>query len=181
MIDYTGRTNIIDADTEELGQMSQNCNQCDNYSITIRKLLAATDDLPAGAIHVRENVISESNDYILEPDDVAVMERVGISHYLDDWAATWAANEDDTLVERIKWGLLDPDDAAYTGDGPCNVIVIGCYFGYTPVDLARDAQGESLTFETRATAQAWIDAQQEGIYYTSHNEAGRPSYIIVEA
>lgn len=32
-----------------------------------------------------------------------------------------------------------------------------------------------------AAAQAWIDEQETGTYYLSHNEAGRPTYTIVEA
>ena len=39
---------------------------------------------------------------------------------------------------------------------------------------------DALIFPTVAEAQAWIDSQEEGIYCTSHGEAGRPAYTICE-
>jgi len=182
MKDYTGKENIIDIETEELGSISQSNNQFDGYSITIWKVLEDCGDLKTGMIFGREDTIADCNDYILEPDDVQELGKVVISKYLDDWADAWANNgEEDQIVEMCRWRLYDPEDFAYKGDDLCNVLVKGCYNGYTPIDRATDDQGEMLEFATSVAAQDWIDEQEDGTYYLNHNEAGRPVYTIVEA
>ncbi len=182
MIDYTGKENIFDIEHKELGQISQNCNQFDNCSITIFEVMEDSGDLKAGMLFGKEDMIADSNEYILEDDDIAELKRVGIEKYLEDWADMWANNgEEDQVVEMCRWGLHDIEDYAYEGENTCNVLVEGCYYGYTPIDRAKDERGDVLKFANSKAAQAWIDAQEEGRYYLSHNEAGRPQYVIVEA
>jgi hypothetical protein len=182
MKDYTGKENIIYVSTEELGLIGQNCNQFDNYSITIWKILEDEGDLKAGMVFGREDILSDCNDYVLEESDVIILSIVGISKYLENWASDWANNgEEDQVVEMCRWGLNDPEDFAYEGADFCNVLVKEYYYGYTPIYRAHDNQGEPLEFANSLAAQKWIDEQQGKMYYLSHNEAGRPTYVVVPA
>lgn len=50
-----------------------------------------------------------------------------------------------------------------------------------PIDgYVSDERGETMIFLTFAEAQEWIAAKEDGIYCTSHGEAGSPAYTICD-
>lgn len=52
----------------------------------------------------------------------------------------------------------------------------------TAAERDHDPQGKSdiAHWDRREEAEAWIEAEEDGIYALHHGEAGRPSYTIVE-
>lgn len=78
-------------------------------------------------------------------------------------------------------GQVDADHA-----GTCKVWEQHCYYQGTlgkPLDgyVTEDGNDEPLIFANAATAQDWIDEQNQGRYLLAHGEADRPKYFIVEA
>jgi len=181
MKEYTGKQNIINIDQKMIASLSQNQDQYNNYSITVYEVLETSGDLEAGTVIVREDTIGDCNDYLLDSKELSLLKRDPAA-YLNNWAENWARNgEEDYIVECCRWRLSDPEDYAYEGEALCNILVKGCYQGYTPIDRAKDEQGETLQFPNSADAQLWIDEKESKTYYLSHNEAGRPAYTIIEA
>ena len=165
----------------EIASRSQSQTQYSNISVT---LYQATDDMPG--VNVGDVILRESDadtrDYLLD-DSEAQTALANPDDYLRSCASAWADNETYWQLERYRWGIDDPanDAVAEEYKEPCRIVVKGCYYGYTPYDYACDNTGEPIDFDNAPAAQAWIDEQEAGTYYLSHNEAGRPTYIIVKA
>jgi hypothetical protein len=163
-------------DATLISSTKQNCNQFENFGCYIYRL----ED---GRTVFYEDQMNESTYYLLEDGD---------SLEAKDYAKDWALSTDscvgaDWRTEMISWGLSDGDDYAVTDDfeGECCVIKVGNFYGYSPVKIisSYDVDGgnnENHVFASKEEAQEWIDEQEGGVYYTEHNEAGRPSYYIVE-
>ncbi|ADK81593.1 hypothetical protein [Sediminispirochaeta smaragdinae] len=163
---------------EILAEEHQNTNQFDNYSSTLYK------DPETGRIYYYEDQINEYSLWEVEEDDLLGNTKKDYEAFVSEQVSEWISNSDDPIMESIAWGHRDPDsikaDPEYTGE--CKVLVIGNYYGYQPIQWARDESGwEEITFDSAAQAQEWIDEEEDGIYYLSHNEAGRPDYYIIEA
>lgn len=76
-----------------------------------------------------------------------------------------------------------PDEAEETATDVRVWVAYNYYEGTlgAPVDqYASDERGETMVFATFAEAQAWIAAEEDGIYCTNHGEAGRPTYTICD-
>ena len=183
MKDYTGKDNITGMEHEVLGTRAQNTEQFDNYSVSLVRVLENGEDgLTKGMVLLREDIIAGVNEFMLKPDDIAQLEAGGVDEYLKSCASAWANNgEEDHIVEMCRWLIHEPDDYAYKGTSPCRVLVKGFYNGYTPINFVKDSEGDVLTFRNSDVAQAWINKEEEGTYYLSHNEAGRPTFTIVES
>ena len=174
---YTGRDNIYDLAHEELAVIEQDQYQHENCSVTLFHVNEDGEDLQKGDLFVRENYISGSNLYVVEDDDRqdALDDPEA---FVKNVAQEWADNgDDDTRLEEIRWNLKDLEDFEVDEEftGECQVIIRKNMYGFTPVSYADES------FENYEAAQAWIDEQENGTYYTEHNEAGRPSYTIVLA
>lgn len=155
---------------EQVAHLSQNTNQYDNYALTIRKL-------PDGTHFLHEDQLSASEYYLLD-------EASDPAQRLRDCALDWSLNCDDRYdLERIAWGLMSANDIEVAEDyeGACKIIIESHYYGHEPVDYVKNEKNDVMVLETVAAAKAWIDAEEDGTYYLSHNEIGRPAYTIVEA
>ena len=104
-------------------------------------------------------------EFILEWD----MGDLETSEFLSSWGFDGSPEEaDETATDVRIW--CEPDYYAGT---------LGAPIGHFACDI-NTYDRDALIFPTVAEAQAWIDAQEEGIYCTSHGEAGRPAYTICE-
>lgn len=153
-----------------IATISQSQNQFDNYSVTLYEL--------DGKKYLVEDLMNDANYYELDADD-DISDPVA---FVRGVASDWAGNDDNTDLELIRWGLHGADDFEVADDyaGACKIIIEGSYYGYSPVDYAAENY-ETIIFDSRESAQDWIGAQEQGAYCTSHNEAGRPTFTIVEA
>jgi len=102
-----------------------------------------------------------------------------------DDLACWLESPDlstlDTIIQTANV-RGDIDAAAEDAEGPFYIVKTRSYYGPTEVSAfveMDDNTGEPRQFDTYDDAQEWIDAEEEGIYCTSHNESGAPSYVIV--
>lgn len=110
-----------------------------------------------------------------------------------DWAddaddlACWLESPDldgpDTIIQTANVRGEDAvPEASEDDEGPFYILVSHDYYGpYSTHDLVRDRDDDYLTFGAYADARKWVEAKDDGIYITSHNEIGRPSYKIVTA
>jgi len=177
MKEYEGNDNIYDLEHEELAVIEQTQEQHENCSVTLFRVDEDGDDLKEGDLFVLENYISGSNSYTVD-DDERQSALDDPEAFVCNIAMEWADNgDDDTRLERLRWGFDDLEDLAVEEDfvGECAIIICKNMYSYSPVSYADE------TFDSCEDAQAWIDEQEEGTYYLDHNEAGRPSYTIVEA
>lgn len=160
-------------DCQEIASLSQSVNQFDNYSLTLRRT-------EYGQLFLHQDQMNDSEYYLVSAD-----EATDPVLFLRDCASEWAGNcEDNAEIEMLAWGLKDASDLEVRDDfnGTCKIIVESNYYGYGPIDYAKDDMGNDVRiFTTRQEAADWIDEQEDGTYYLSHNEAGRPTYTIVEA
>lgn len=160
-------------DCAEIASLSQSVNQFDNYSLTLRRT-------ESGQLFLHEDQMNDSEYYLVDADEAA-----DPASFLRDCASEWAGNcNDNADLEMIAWGLRGADDFEVSDhfDGECKIIVESNYYGYSPLDYAKDDMGNDVRiFASRQEAADWIDEQEDGTYYLSHNEAGRPTYTIVEA
>ena len=165
----------------EIASRSQSQTQYSNISVTLYQATDAMPGVNVGDVILRQSDAdthdlllnaSEAQTALANPDDV-----------LDSYTSAWADNVEHWQIERYRWGIDDPanDAVAEEYTGPCRIVVKGCYNGYTPYDYACDNTGEPIDFPDAPAAQAWIDEHEQGTYYLSHNEAGRPTYTIVKA
>jgi hypothetical protein len=72
----------------------------------------------------------------------------------------------------------------YQGDDEgYNILVTPCYaagtLGAPTQHLLTDEADDIIHYDTAQAAQAAIDALEEGTYYLSHGEQGRPGYEVV--
>jgi hypothetical protein len=102
-----------------------------------------------------------------------------------DDLACWLESPDlsalDTIIQTANV-RGDIDAAAEDTEGPFYIVKTRSYYGPTEKSAfveTDDNFGGPRQFATYADAQEWIDAEEEGIYCTSHNESGAPSYVIV--
>jgi len=166
-------------DCDQIGSVSQDTNEHDNYGITLYR----TDK----GIVMYEDQMNDSEYYLLDPEEAEEAEE-NPDDFLKNCAETWADNadgRDQQRLEMIAWGLKDADDYAVSDDhdGECKIIVQKYFYGpYSPLSyLSEDWQYEPIIFASRAAAQEKIDEIDNETYYLSHNESGRPTYTIVEA
>ena len=159
--------------TSEIDSLSQDTNQFENYSLTLRRT-------ESGQAFLHQDQMNDSEYYLVSDDEIN-----NPSAFLRDCASEWAGNCGEYCeLEMLAWGLKSADDLAVAEDydGECKIIIEGNFYGYSPINYAKDEMGnDDLIFESRQLAQEWIDVQEDGTYYLSHNEAGRPAYTIVEA
>lgn len=162
---------------EVLARESQNINQFDDYSATLYR------DNESGKLYYLEDLMSDYNLYVLDENDINEIDNEDYGSYLYDQVSEWIGSEDDILLASIRWEHTNPEDEQVDDDfdGECKVLVSAVYFGYEPIDWAHDDDYNALTFDNAKEAREWIDEQEEGTYYLSHNEAGRPAYYIIEA
>lgn len=98
--------------------------------------------------------------------------------FLDDLVWDWANNEDDAQLAMYQW-FPENIEQDYIEGETCRVLIVGSFFGYEPIDWAKNESGEDIIFDTHDLAQDWIEAQENGPYYLRHGEAGRPNYYII--
>lgn len=99
----------------------------------------------------------------------------------------WAWNTEYSEGELLSWYGFDETDVldiAEESDKNVTIWRKPYYFegtlGAPIADYIRDERtGEILNFDSYADAKAWIEKEEEGVYYLSHGEAGRPDYFIV--
>lgn len=166
-------------ETEMLHQFSQHTNQFENLAVEIHR------HLDTGEMLYREYTCADDFWYSLDADDLESIEAAPMQ-WLRDMAHDWADTEDSDNssypLAHAAWFGADTLAVTDDWDGECHILITGNYYGYQPVDFAapEGLSGSPIVFADRAEAQRWID-EQSGIYYCSHNEAGRPSYTIVAA
>lgn len=104
-----------------------------------------------------------------------------------DDLACWLESPDlsalDTIIQtanvRGSENLTAADEDA---EGPFYIVKTRSYYGPTEISSfveMDDNIGGTLDFTAYADAKEWIDAEEEGVYCTSHNESGAPTYTIV--
>ena len=98
--------------------------------------------------------------------------------YLDKIICDWIDNEEDHALEFYCWYPEEIKESCKDGE-PCRVLVGGVYYGYEPIQWAKNDTGEEIVFSSPGDAQEWIDEQEKGPYYLQHGEAGRPDYFII--
>ena len=174
------RISLLDV-ADEIATRSQSQAQYNNIYVALYRVTSDAANLHAGDVIYRESD-ADTRDFLLDASEAADA-LANPDDFLQSCAHSWAANDDDPVLERYRWGIGDPADAAVSSEynQPCRIVVKGCYYGYTPYDCATDERGETLIFDNAAAAQAWIDEQESGRYYLDHNEAGRPTYYIIAA
>ena len=98
--------------------------------------------------------------------------------FLDDLVWEWANNEEDSQLALLQWF---PENIGHNfeKDAPCRVLVVGCYYGYEPIDWAKNDASKDIIFSNSGDAQDWIEEQESSPYYLQHSEAGRPEYFII--
>lgn len=161
----------------ELAKLEQCQSQYDNMSAALWQY--------GKARLFHEDLGNGSNTYLLDADE----RREDPVSFVQDCVSEWAGYPDDNQLERYRWGLDNPADDVYTGDGECKILVVDIFHGYTPtywltVELAEEWSHDNdsiATFPNSAAAQVWIDEQRKGPYYLSHNELESPDYYIIQA
>ncbi len=81
----------------------------------------------------------------------------------------------------------EPHDAVVleVNDEKFYIAILGNYYlpdiqGERSVRWASHEQGEAMPFDSIEEAKAWIEEAESDVYVTSHNEAGRPEYMVVD-
>jgi hypothetical protein len=105
----------------------------------------------------------------------------------DDDLSNWLIRDNldglDRLINLASVRGIDEVDAAEPDStNTCAVLISRDFYGaHSEISAAMEENGQrEAAFETAAAAQAWIDKAEEGTYYLSHNESGRPTYKVVE-
>ena len=102
---------------------------------------------------------------------------------LGDWLISQDLSGLDLLRNRANvFGIKSVDAAAENTTNPCAVLISHDYYGpHSEISVATEDNGQrEAEFDNAEAAQAWIDEAEEGTYYLSHNESGRPEYKVVE-
>lgn len=164
---------------EQIGSISQNTHQYDNYGITLYRT-------QKGIVMYEDQ--SNNSEFYLLSDEESKDAQDDPEDFLKYHAELWADNADGSdqqRLEMIAWGLREPSDYETPEDynGECKIIVQAYYYRpYSPIRyLSEEANGEPVIFKSREAAQERINELDGETYYLSHNESGRPSYTIVEA
>jgi hypothetical protein len=98
----------------------------------------------------------------------------------------WDTGDLDFSEFLAQWGYDATPNEAPEGAKDVRIWIAHNYYQGTlgaPVDgyvVAEGSYSDSAVFATKDDAQAWIDEKEDGIYCTSHGEAGRPAYTICE-
>ena len=98
--------------------------------------------------------------------------------FLDDMVYEWAWNEENSTLGMYQW-FPENIEHNFEEDAPCRVLIVGCYYGYEPINWAKNDAGEDIIFNNPGNAQDWINEQEKGPYMLKHGEAGRPEYFII--
>lgn len=166
-------------DCEQIGSISQDTYQYDNYGITLYR----TDK----GIVMYEDQSNDSEFYLLSNEESKDAQE-NPEDFLKYHAELWAENTgdyDQQRLEMIAWGLRESSDYEVSEDykGECKIIVEECYYGpYRPLSyLSDDPYGKTTIFKNKESAQERINKLEDGVYSLSNNEAGSPSYTIVKA
>jgi hypothetical protein len=173
---------------EEIERISQNVNQYDNYNITLYKVTNSdirekNSYLEIGDIIEVDDAMNDSSYYLLDKNE-KYQALSDPDDFLEEQASNWASNMDDPEIEYFAWGLLDPKDKEVKSNyrGEVKILVEYIYNGYYPLYWVSDEHDNSpIYFDSYAEAEEYIEGLEEGIYYLSHNEAGRPNYYILKA
>lgn len=169
-------SNVDRDNLTEIARRSQNTHQCENYNIALYRR-------KDGAILEADDDCGDTQWFLLDESDG--LDTNDLDAWLTLQAANWASNgdyPDGGRLEKIAWGLSDASDfACEPGPGERKIIAVYRYYGYQPVSYVTDDCGDELVFCNHAAAAEWIAAAQDRIYYLAHNEAGRPTYTIVDA
>ena len=180
--------NIIDMqDTEkhmkQLMMISQNGQEFDNPSISLHQIITDTDEVESGSI-VLSYSDGDTYHYLLDEDE-KIEALNDPSEYLKSQIEDIISNSDDGIDQRLQailWNLKDIEffEAKEDYEGKCKIIQIKTFYGsYSPIGYVDNDRGDDIIFDDKNEAQAWIDDIDKSIYSLSHNEAGRPAYIIV--
>ena len=155
-------------DCGQIGSISQDAYQYDNYGITLYR----TDK----GIVMYENQLNGGEYYILT-DHEAKDAQENPDDFLKFHAELWAENAegyDQERLEMIAWGLREPSDyeAAEDYEGKCKIIVQKYYYGpYNPLSyLSDELSGETTIFSSKKDAQERISELDDETYYLSHND-----------
>jgi len=176
----------------------------DNYSygivISEDKKSFASKEIPA-ADDTETNGISTVQSYKLDGCTIFIEsgENDGLHIYppntsIARFVGEWDTGDIDLPEFLAEWGFDATPDKAQEGVTDVRIwcepnyyagtsgAPVGHYVDATEIDSSngRHNSGEHAKFATIEDAQAWIDAQEEGIYCTAHGEAGWPSYTICE-
>lgn len=104
-----------------------------------------------------------------------------------DDLACWLESPDlsalDTIIQtanvRGSENLTEADEDA---EGSFYIVKTRSYYGSTKISSFVEMDDNIVgprEFETYEEAQEWIDSEEEGVYCTSHNESGAPTYTII--
>ncbi len=151
-----------------IGEIEKAIDQHDNDRIELWMLNKKIIASECGGGGHRDYLLSreEAKEALADPDE-----------FLSSMAYDWAANEEDPELAAIQWG----GEETYSGNKTCKIVVKKNYYGYTPIDYLRDRNMDIIYFENSQAAQGWIDEEEgKSPYYLDQNEAGRPTYLIIE-
>ena len=188
----------LDGIAKEIESKKQNEDQfCNNYASIF--LIPEKEDLKYDdEIELVKESDFNFGDYVLETGDnsswtdhekipyhekLESMTTEEIEKYLIGRIEDWIFNTDeDPRIEKCRWGLATPED--FEVENPnveCVIVEEGCFNGYGPTNFVMDNDDISpMVFENQKAAETWIAENTSGTYYLSHNEAGRPSYMVWE-
>ena len=128
--------------------------------------------LPSGGYAVQYGDNGQTDyDIALDADDLA------------EWLLPYREDVDSEawiIVLANVRGLDAIEKAAPDNADGYAILVSRHYYGpRTEHRLARGRRGDVLRNETLDDAQTAADKMDEGIYFTAHNESGRPTYTVV--
>lgn len=167
MKEINTKRNLTDAGFDIIAEKYQHVTQYNNIGAQL---------LRKGCAIVCVEHTAETREYLLDKEErEAALKN---PDFLDDLVWGWANNEADSKLAMYRW-FPEKIESSFDEDGPCKVLVVGCFFGYEPINWAKNESGEDLVFATPALAQEWIDEQENEPYYLRHGEAGRPEYFII--
>ena len=100
--------------------------------------------------------------------------------FLDKRVQEWISNDNDVTLSLCRW-FPEKIGSSFDEDGPCRVLIVGCFFGYEPIQWAKNDADDDIVFSSPDLAQDWIEAQENEPYILKHGEADRPEYFIISA
>ena len=98
--------------------------------------------------------------------------------FLTHCIGEWIDNEEDQTLSFYQW-YPEEIKESYKDDELCRVLIVGVYYGYEPIEWAKNDACEDIIFSNPGDAENWIEEQEKGPYYLKHGEAGRPEYFII--
>ena len=146
------------------------------------------DRIENGQSDLKRYHLTDTIDIIVESganDSLTLVDRSSTWH---DYFNDWDFGDTPQSEGMAEFGLdATPDEA----DADATDVAIWCAYNYYQNTLNAPNDGyirdtdtynrDIIIFKTVADAQAWIDDAESGTYYLNNNEAGCPTYTIVEA